>query len=66
MRAPHFSHHHPPGLSESEARKLDNFLHCREPKDLKKRSVLEMGDYNPAIDFLEILSDDIPKGENSV
>uniref|UniRef100_A0A3Q3WFA3 Radial spoke head protein 9 homolog n=1 Tax=Mola mola TaxID=94237 RepID=A0A3Q3WFA3_MOLML len=53
------------GLSESEARKLDNFLHCREPKNLKKRSILEMGDYNPAIDFLEVLSDDIPKGENS-
>uniref|UniRef100_A0A3Q3X484 Radial spoke head protein 9 homolog n=1 Tax=Mola mola TaxID=94237 RepID=A0A3Q3X484_MOLML len=54
------------GLSESEARKLDNFLHCREPKNLKKRSILEMGDYNPAIDFLEVLSDDIPKGSWSL
>ncbi|XP_035534094.1 radial spoke head protein 9 homolog [Morone saxatilis] len=54
------------GLSHSEAGKLDNFLHFREPKNLKKKSILEMGDLNPAIDFLDVLSDDIPKGSWSL
>lgn len=49
------------GLSHSEAGKLNNFLHFSEPK--KKRSILEMGDLNPAIDFLDVLGDDVPKGE---
>lgn len=51
------------GLSHSEAGKLDNFLHFSKPKNLKKKSILEMGDLNPSIDFLDVLSDDIPKGE---
>ncbi|XP_045916372.1 radial spoke head protein 9 homolog isoform X2 [Micropterus dolomieu] len=50
------------GLSHSEAGKLDNFLHFSKPKNLKKKSIVEMGDFNPAIDFLDVLSDDIPKG----
>ncbi|KAA8583152.1 hypothetical protein FQN60_015698, partial [Etheostoma spectabile] len=49
------------GLSHSEAGKLDNFLHFSEAKNLKKKSILEMGDLTPAIDFLDALSDDIPK-----
>ncbi|XP_044025634.1 radial spoke head protein 9 homolog isoform X2 [Siniperca chuatsi] len=54
------------GLSHSEAGKLDNFLHFRKPKNLKKKSILEMGDLNPAIDFLDVLSDDITKGSWSL
>ncbi|TDH00301.1 hypothetical protein EPR50_G00187100 [Perca flavescens] len=54
------------GLSHSEAGKLDNFLHFSEAKNLKKKSILEMGDLNPAIDFLDVLSDDIPKGSWSL
>ncbi|XP_039980640.1 radial spoke head protein 9 homolog [Xiphias gladius] len=50
------------GLSLSEAGKLDNFLHFSKPKILKKKSILEMGELNPAIDFLDVLSEDIPKG----
>lgn len=53
------------GLSHSEAGKLDNFLHFTESKNLKKKSILEMADLNPAIDFLDVLSDDIPKGETT-
>lgn len=53
------------GLSDSEAMKLDNYLHFSEPKNLKKRSILEKGDLNPAIDFLDVLTDDIPKGEST-
>ncbi|XP_073349582.1 radial spoke head protein 9 homolog [Pagrus major] len=54
------------GLSDSEAGKLDNYLHFSEPKNLKKKSILEMADLNPAIDFLDVLSDDIPKGSWSL
>ncbi|KAM3602770.1 uncharacterized protein V6R79_010189 [Siganus canaliculatus] len=50
------------GLSHSEAKKLDNFLHFSKPKHLKNRTVLEMAQFNPATDFLDVLSDDIPKG----
>ncbi|XP_041814670.1 radial spoke head protein 9 homolog [Chelmon rostratus] len=54
------------GLSFSEAGKLDNFLHFRRPKNLKKKSILEIGDLNPAIDFLDVVNDDIPKGSWSL
>lgn len=53
------------GLSQSEAGKLDNFLHFSKPKNLKKKTILEMGDLNPAIDYLDVLSDDIPKGKTA-
>lgn len=51
------------GLSHSEAAKLDNFFHFSKPKNLKKKSILELGDLNPAMDFFDVLSEDIPKGE---
>ncbi|XP_034555110.1 radial spoke head protein 9 homolog [Notolabrus celidotus] len=54
------------GLSHSEARKLDNFLHFREAKNLKKKSIMEFGDLTPALDFMDALSDDIPKGSWSL
>ncbi|TNN61569.1 Radial spoke head protein 9 [Liparis tanakae] len=50
------------GLSQSEARKLDSFFHFSKAKNPEK-SILEIGDLNQAIDFLDVLSDDIPKGE---
>lgn len=52
------------GLSEAEAKKLDNFLHFRQSKN-KKKSALDMGDWNPAMDYLDALSDDIPKGDTT-
>ncbi|XP_037606754.1 radial spoke head protein 9 homolog [Sebastes umbrosus] len=54
------------GLSHSEAGSLDNYLHFSDPKNLNKKSILEMGDLNPAIDFLDVLSDDIPEGSWSL
>lgn len=51
------------GLTYSEAAKLDNYLHFSRPVNQKKKSLLEIGDLNPAIDFLDVISDDIPKGE---
>lgn len=56
--------HHSSGLSPSEATRLSNFLHFRKPKNKKKRCILEMADLNPAIDFLDVVSDDIPKGRS--
>ncbi|XP_051974970.1 radial spoke head protein 9 homolog [Xyrauchen texanus] len=54
------------GLHPSEATKLRNYLHFREPVNLKKKSILEMADLNPALDFLDPLSEDIPKGSWSL
>ncbi|KAM6953883.1 radial spoke head protein 9 homolog [Aplochiton taeniatus] len=54
------------GLSHSEAGKLSNFLHFTEPKNLKKKTILEMAELDPSIDFLDLLSDDIPKGSWSL
>uniref|UniRef100_A0A3P8SC58 Radial spoke head protein 9 homolog n=1 Tax=Amphiprion percula TaxID=161767 RepID=A0A3P8SC58_AMPPE len=54
------------GLSESESRKLDSFFHFREPKNPKQRFVLQNGELNPAVDFLDVLSDDVPKGSWSL
>uniref|UniRef100_A0A8C5HUU7 Radial spoke head protein 9 homolog n=1 Tax=Gouania willdenowi TaxID=441366 RepID=A0A8C5HUU7_GOUWI len=54
------------GLSESEAKKLDSYLHFSEPKNLKKKSILELAELNPAIDFLDVVSDDVPKGSWSL
>ncbi|XP_059213174.1 radial spoke head protein 9 homolog [Centropristis striata] len=54
------------GLSHSEAGKLDNFLHFSKANNLKKKSILVMGDLNPAVDFLDVLSDDIPEGSWSL
>lgn len=51
------------GLTYSEAVKLDNYLHFSTPKNRKKKSLLEIGDLNPAIDFLDDISEDIPKSE---
>ncbi|KAF3702751.1 Radial spoke head protein 9 -like protein [Channa argus] len=54
------------GLSQSEAANLDNFLHFSKPKNVKKKSILEIGELTPAFDFLDVLSDDIPKGSWSL
>ncbi|XP_037305895.1 radial spoke head protein 9 homolog [Pungitius pungitius] len=54
------------GLSHSEAKKLDNFLHFRKAKNPNQKSILERGDLSPAIDFLDALSGDIPKGSWSL
>lgn len=53
------------GLSHSEAKKLDSFRHFRKAKNPNKKSIEEMGDLSPAIDFLDTLSDDIPEGETA-
>ncbi|KAM3860997.1 radial spoke head protein 9 homolog [Diretmus argenteus] len=54
------------GLSHSEAGKLHNFLHFTEPTNLYKKSIMETAALNASIDFLDPLSDDIPKGSWSL
>ncbi|XP_035276149.1 radial spoke head protein 9 homolog [Anguilla anguilla] len=49
------------GLSTLEAENLSNYLHFTEPQHLKKKSIMEMADLDPSIDFLDPLSEDIPK-----
>ena len=54
------------GLSFSEAEKLRNFLHFTEPRSLKQKSILETAEMDPSIDFLNPLSNDVPKGTLSL
>ncbi|KAJ8270531.1 hypothetical protein GJAV_G00116000 [Gymnothorax javanicus] len=54
------------GLSTLEAGNLSNYLHFAEPQHLKKKSILQMADLDPSIDFLDPLSEDIPKGSWSL
>uniref|UniRef100_A0AAV2KB67 Radial spoke head protein 9 homolog n=1 Tax=Knipowitschia caucasica TaxID=637954 RepID=A0AAV2KB67_KNICA len=50
------------GLTYSEAGKLEHFMHFVKQRNMKKRSILEMGELNPVMDFMDTLSDDIPNG----
>ncbi|XP_069810268.1 radial spoke head protein 9 homolog [Dendropsophus ebraccatus] len=50
------------GLTVSEAKKLSSFLHFTPTLIPKKKSLLEKADQDPAIDFLDSLEHDIPKG----
>ncbi|KAM3930719.1 radial spoke head protein 9 homolog [Leptodactylus fuscus] len=50
------------GLTISEAKKLSSFFHFTPTLIPKKKSLLEKADLDPAIDFLDSLEHDIPKG----
>ncbi|CAN2387493.1 cilium movement involved in cell motility [Pristimantis euphronides] len=50
------------GLTVSEARKLSSFSHFTPTPVPKKKSLLEKADLDPAIDFLNSLEHDVPKG----
>ncbi|KAL4630589.1 hypothetical protein GN956_G15902 [Arapaima gigas] len=54
------------GLSESEAGKLSSYLHFSVPQQQKKKTILEIADLDPSIDFLDNLSEDMPKGSWSL
>nr|XP_054604234.1 radial spoke head protein 9 homolog [Nothobranchius furzeri] len=54
------------GLSKAEGKSLDNYMHFREPKSIKKEDVQKRGDWCPSFDFLDVLSDDVPKGSWSL
>ncbi|KAF7253841.1 hypothetical protein EYD10_00199, partial [Varanus komodoensis] len=54
------------GLSLTEAKKLSSYFHFTEPVNLKNKTLLEKADLDPAIDFLDSLEHDIPKGSWSI
>ncbi|KAJ7340925.1 hypothetical protein JRQ81_004212 [Phrynocephalus forsythii] len=54
------------GLSLTEAKKLSSYFHFTEPENLKNKTLLEKADLDPAIDFLDSLEHDIPKGSWSI
>lgn len=54
------------GLSLTEAKKLSSYFHFTEPVNLKNKTLLEKADLDPAIDFLDSLEHDVPKGSWSI
>jgi len=50
------------GLTVSEAAKLCNFMHFREPTVLNQKSLLQRANLDKAIDFMDSLEEDIPRG----
>ncbi|XP_033125907.1 radial spoke head protein 9 homolog [Anneissia japonica] len=49
------------GLSVAESLKLQNYFHFREAVKLKEKTLLEKADMEKSIDFLDPISDDIPR-----
>lgn len=54
------------GLSVTEAGKLHNYFHFREPVRLNEKTLLEKADLDKSIDFLDPIHEDIPKGSWSL
>lgn len=50
------------GLSQSDAGKLQQYMHFREPVNLPKKSLLEQSKLDKSIDFMDPASDDVPNG----
>jgi radial spoke head protein 9 len=50
------------GLSVIEAAKLGNYYHFVEPVNLKEKSLLHRANLDKAIDFLDSIDEDLPKG----
>ena len=48
-----------------EAAKLSSYMHFREPFRLQKKTLLEKADLDKAIDFMDVIEEDIPKGERN-
>ena len=52
------------GLSVTEAAKLCSFLHFREPEKLLQKTLLQRANMDKALDFLDPIDEDIPKGRS--
>lgn len=50
------------GLSVAESAKLCNYFHFREPEKLQEKSLLQRANLDKAIDFMDSINEDIPKG----
>ena len=54
------------GLNVSESAKLCNYMHFREPVKLQEKSLLQKANLDKAIDFMDALDEDVPKGSWSL
>lgn len=50
------------GLSVAEAAKLCNYMHFAEPTKLQEKSLLQKANLDKAIDFMDAIDEDVPKG----
>jgi radial spoke head protein 9 len=50
------------GLAVNEAAKLSNYFHFRDPKLLREKPLLFRANLDKAIDFLDSIDEDQPKG----
>ena len=46
----------------SESAKLCNYMHFRDPIKLQEKSLLQKANLDKAIDFMDALDEDVPKG----
>ena len=51
------------GLSVSESAKLCNYMHFREPVVLNQKTLLQRANLDKAVDFMDSLEEDIPRGK---
>jgi len=54
------------GLSVQEAAKLCNYMHFREAKRLDLRTLLQRANMDRAIDFMDSIEEDVPRGSWSL
>jgi len=54
------------GLSVAESAKLCNYMHLREADRLPDKSLLQKANLDKAIDFMDTIDEDIPKGSWSL
>ncbi len=54
-----------PGLAVAESAKLCNYMHLREPERLHEKSLLQKANLDKALDFMDTIDEDIPKGNNN-
>lgn len=50
------------GLTVSESAKLCNYMHFREPVVMNQKPLLQRANLDKAIDFMDSLEEDIPRG----
>ncbi|XP_013422186.1 radial spoke head protein 9 homolog [Lingula anatina] len=54
------------GLTVQEAAKLSSYMHFRDAVKLNEKTLLQRANLDKAIDFLDIIEEDIPKGSWSL
>jgi len=50
------------GLSAADAGRLSNYLHLRTPERINEKSLLQRAEMNKALDFLDPVDADVPRG----